>query len=77
MADWTEDFDEWTATPEEFVDAGKQVLVRVHQTMRGQGSGVPVEGDSWFLFTVQEDKIERLTIHAREAEALEAAGLSE
>jgi hypothetical protein len=43
----------------------------------GQSSGVPVEGDAWFLFAVPEGKIQRLTIHATEAEALKAAGLQE
>ena len=77
VAEWIENFDDWTATPEEFLDSGDQVLVRVHQTMRGQGSGVPVEGDAWFLFSVREGKISRFVIHAREMDALEAAGLSE
>jgi hypothetical protein len=77
VAEWAEDFEDWTVIPEEFLDAGGEVLVRIHQPMRGRGSGVPVEGDSWFLFAVGEGKIQRLTIHAREAEALEAAGLSE
>ena len=42
-ADWTEDFEDWSASPEKFVDAGGHVLVRVHQTARGATSGVPVE----------------------------------
>ena len=76
-AEWTEDFEEWTATPEEFLDAGMQVLVRVHQTARGERSRVPIEGDAWFLFTMREGRIVRVTIHARKKEALEAAGLEE
>ena len=28
-ADWIEGFEEWTATPEGFIDAGDYVLVRV------------------------------------------------
>ena len=76
-ADWTEDFEEWTVSPVEFVDAGDQVLVRVHQTARGKGSGVPVEGDNWFLYALHEGMVTRVTFYAREADALEAAGLSE
>ena len=76
-AEWIEDFEEWTATPEEFLDAGEQVLVRVHQTARGAGSGVPVEADAWFVFAMRDGEIARLSIHTREAEALEAAGLQE
>ena len=42
-ADWVEGFDDWKATPEEYVEAGETVLVQVHQAARGKGSGVPVE----------------------------------
>ncbi len=76
-ADWIEGFQEWTATPEGFIDAGDHVLVRVRQTARGEGSGVPVESDFWFVFGLRRGKIARLTFHVRESEALEAAGLSE
>ena len=76
-ADWIEGFEEWTATPEGFIDAGDYVLVRVLQTARGKESGVPVESDFWFVFGLREGKIARLSFYVRESEALEAAGLSE
>jgi ketosteroid isomerase-like protein len=41
LADWTEGFDQFSATAEEFIDAGDRVIVRVHQRARGRGSGVP------------------------------------
>jgi ketosteroid isomerase-like protein len=75
-ADWIEDFEEWTVTPKEFIDGGDSVLVRVHQTARGEKSGVPVESNIWFAFEMRRRKIARLSFHLREAEALEAAGLS-
>jgi ketosteroid isomerase-like protein len=76
-ADWIEDFDDWTVAPEAFIDAGDSVVVRVHQTARGERSGAPVEGLAWFVFHIRGGKIARLSIHLREAQALEAAGLSE
>ena len=76
-ADWTEDFEDWSASPEKFVDAGDHVLVRVHQTARGATSGVPVESHFWFVFTLRAGKIARLSFHVTEADAREAAGLSE
>jgi ketosteroid isomerase-like protein len=76
-ADWIEDFDDWTVRPEAFLDAGDSVVVRVRQAARGERSGVPVEGLAWFGFGVRGGKIAHLSIHLREAEALEAAGLSE
>jgi ketosteroid isomerase-like protein len=76
-ADWIEDFDDWTVRPEAFLDAGDSVVVRVRQAARGERSGVPVEGLAWFVFDVRGAKIAHLSIHLREAEAFEAAGLSE
>jgi ketosteroid isomerase-like protein len=76
-ADWTEGFEEWTAAPDEFIDGGNSVLVRVHQTARGEKSGVPVESDIWFVFEIRGRRITRLSFHLRKAEALEAAGLRE
>jgi ketosteroid isomerase-like protein len=77
LADWTEGFDEFSATAEEFIDAGDSVIVRVHQTARGQTSGVPVEADFWFLHTLGNAKVTRVDIFASKAPALEAAGLRE
>jgi ketosteroid isomerase-like protein len=76
-ADWIEGFEEWTVTPEEFIEGRDSVLVRVRQTARGEKSGVPVESNIWFAFEMRGGKIARLGFHLREAEALEAAGLSQ
>jgi ketosteroid isomerase-like protein len=76
-ADWIEGFEDWTVTPREFIDGGDSVVVRVHQTARGEKSGVPVEGDIWFVFEIRGSKIARLSFHMREGEALEAAGLAD
>ena len=76
IAEWVEDFDEFTATPEELIDANdQQVIVRVHQTAVGAQSGAPIEGDFWFVHTLKEGKVTRLDMFAGKAQALEAAGL--
>jgi uncharacterized protein len=75
-ADWTEDFSEWSVIPEEFIDAGDRVLVRVRQMARGKASGIPVEGEFWFVFEVRGKKAAKLSFYIRREEALEAAGLS-
>jgi len=77
LADWTEGFDQFSASAEEFIDAGDSVIVRVHQRARGHGSGVPVEADFWFVHTLSDGKITRLDMFASKGPALEAAGLSE
>jgi ketosteroid isomerase-like protein len=76
-AEWTEGFSEWAVVPEEFTDAGNFVVVRVHQVVRGEASGVPVEAAFWFVFEVGDAAITRLSFYVREDEALEAAGLRE
>jgi hypothetical protein len=39
------DFEEWSYSSEEYIDAGDRVVVRVNQSGRGQASGVRVEAD--------------------------------
>jgi hypothetical protein len=45
LAGWVEDFEEWSYSFEEYIDAGDRVVVRVNQSGRGQASGVRVEAD--------------------------------
>ena len=77
LADWTEGFDQFSLSAEEFIDADDSVIVRVHQRARGQSSGAPVEADFWFVHTLSDGKITRLDMFASKGPALEAAGLSE
>jgi ketosteroid isomerase-like protein len=76
-ADWTEGFSEWSVIPEEFIDAGDRVLVRVRQMARGVASGIPVEGDFWFVFEMRGKRVAKWSFYIRRDAALEAAGLSE
>jgi uncharacterized protein len=76
-ADWTEDFSEWSVIPEEFVDAGEFVLVRVRQMARGEASGIPVEGKFWFVLQMRGNRVAKVSFYIRRDAALEAAGLSE
>jgi ketosteroid isomerase-like protein len=77
IANWTEQFEDFQQTAEEFTDAGDQVLVRVLQRARGRGSGVPVEAHFWIVHLVEGGKVTRVELFDDEARALEAAGLSE
>ena len=73
LADWTEDFVDWTYEPTEFVEVDDKIAVKVHQTASGAQSGVPVESDLWFVFGLRNGKIARLSFHLDREEALEAA----
>jgi ketosteroid isomerase-like protein len=76
-ADWTEGFSDWSVIPEEFIDAGSSVLVRVRQIARGEASGISVEGEFWFVFEVRRSELSKLSFYNRRTDALEAAGLRE
>jgi ketosteroid isomerase-like protein len=67
----------WSVTPEEFIDAGDQVVVRVAQEAHGEQGGAPVKAVFWFVYTVGDGQIVRLGMFAEKGEALEAVGLRE
>ena len=75
--DWAESFDELGMTGEQFIDAEDKVVVRSLHKSRGAESGVPVETDIWYVWTVHAGKAKRVDIFNDRSEALEAAGLSE
>jgi ketosteroid isomerase-like protein len=77
LADWNERFTDLSATAEEFIEAGDQVVVRNRQVARGETSGAPVESEFWFVYTLSAGKIVRQDYYTDRAEALEAVGLSE
>jgi ketosteroid isomerase-like protein len=77
IANWTEQFEHFQQAPEEFIDAGDRVVVRVLQRARGRGSGVPVEGHFWLVHMLEAGQVTRVDLYDNEADALEAAGLSD
>ncbi len=77
IAEWVEDFDEFTFSADEFIDANDdQVVVRIHQTATGSRSGAFIEGDFWFVHTLRGAKVVRLDMFASRAKAFECAGLN-
>ena len=58
-------------------DLGDTMLVALRVRGRGAGSEVPIEQRSWHVVTHRDARVIRLRAFLREAEALEAAGLSE
>jgi len=77
VSNWTDQFEDFRQRPEQFIDAGDRVVVRVLQTARGRGSGVPVEALFWLVHVLDGGKVTRVELFDNEAAALEAAGLSE
>ena len=65
-------------TGEEYIDTARdRVIARVHQAAYGEHSGVRVEADFWFVWTLHDAKIIGLVMYMSKAQALQAAGLSE
>jgi uncharacterized protein len=74
---WLESWDEYWVIPEQFIDAGDQVVVPYRAVGRGRGSGIDVETRLVHVWTIREGKVVRMEIFSEFSEALEAAGLRE
>ena len=77
MSDFLEQWDRLTIEAERFRPVGDTVLVRAVQRGAGKASGAATEVRYSQLFTFRGRKIVRVESILDEAEALEAAGLSE
>jgi ketosteroid isomerase-like protein len=76
-AEWLEAWDEHTMEAARVWDAGNFVFVVTRESGRGKISGVPLETESIFVYTLSQDTIVRIQIFGSEREALEAVGLAE
>jgi ketosteroid isomerase-like protein len=74
---WFEGFDEYGAKLERIVDCGDRVFVAVREEGRGAISGATVGATNYQVITFREGKVLRYQEFYDEADALEAAGLSE
>jgi ketosteroid isomerase-like protein len=73
-----ETFDELTLVPQETIDAGEHVAVRLRHHGRGKGSGVEIDTKLYHQVTTFRDgTMVRIEYFASWPEALEAAGLRE
>jgi ketosteroid isomerase-like protein len=65
------------AEPVRMQDLGDTVLVEVHLSAVGRGSGVPVERVTWNVFEVVDGKATSGTVYTSKEQALKAVGLEE
>ena len=61
--------------PEEFIDAGDQIVVPFRLSAKGRGTGIKVEQRAIGVWTMRNGKAVSLMTYADKAKALEAAGL--
>ncbi len=62
---------------EEFIDAGDEVVVLLHEYRRGRGSGIELETKTAVVVAVRGGRVVRMQGYMDRGAALEAAGLSE
>ena len=75
-----EDLEAWEERrleAEEFIDAGDEVVVLVHEYRRGRGSGIELETDTAVVCAVSRGRIVRMQGYMDRHAALEAAGVRE
>ena len=76
----SEDLEAWEERrlePEEFLDAGEDVVVLLHEYRRGKGSGVELETETAVVVTVSGGRVVRIQGYMDRAAALAAVGLSD
>ena len=69
-------FEETTAEPRRFIDAGESVVVPNVAHMRGRG-GIEVSARSAIVFTFRSHRITRMCLYQETDEALKAVGRAE
>jgi ketosteroid isomerase-like protein len=68
-------FDGLTLSPEEYVDAGDQVVVVFRFQGVGRGSGIEVDEQLAHRWSIRDGKAVRMDVHSSREEALRAAGV--
>jgi ketosteroid isomerase-like protein len=78
FAYWPEQWDDYRIEMRGVIaDPGDYVVVGTRERGRGKQSGVDVEAEFTFVFTVRDEKVTELRTFVGESQALEAVGLSE
>jgi ketosteroid isomerase-like protein len=75
-----EDLEAWEERrlePQRFLHIDDRVVVLMREYRRGRGSGIEVETDTAVVFTVRQGRVTLIQPYMDQAQALEAAGLSE
>lgn len=73
MTEWTGEWEDYLFELRGMRDFGDCVLVAGTQRGRGRGSGVQVEGDVYFVFTLRAGKVVRWEMFQSEQQALDTA----
>jgi ketosteroid isomerase-like protein len=77
LTDWLDVWEDYSIAIERVRDAGDAVIVVTRERGQGAGSGVPIDDEVTFVFTVEQAKVVRWQMFHTEPEALAALGLEE
>jgi ketosteroid isomerase-like protein len=72
---WDGTWDALETIPDEFIDGGQHVLVTVHYSARGRGSGIKYEERLVDVYTFGDGQCVRKHEFRERSEAIETAGL--
>jgi ketosteroid isomerase-like protein len=72
MREWTGTWDDYSIEVLGMREVGDSVLVSLRQRGRGKGSGIAMDAEVHFVFTVRGDKLTRWRMFPSEREALDA-----
>ena len=77
LGEWAEAWDEYSFEVLKVRDVGDVVLATARQRGQGKLSGVPVDYEVTFAFSLRDGKIVRLQMFGAEQQALDAFGVAE
>ena len=77
FVDWRQEWTEYEFEIVRFQDLGDRVLTVERNRATGKRSGIPVDMETFSLWTLRNGKVARWQGYVSETEALEAAGLTE
>jgi ketosteroid isomerase-like protein len=56
---WASSWESMEMTPEEFIEPGDQVVVAVHYSGRGRGSGIEFDATTYDVYTLRDGRCVR------------------
>ena len=73
--DWAAAWSEWSAEPEDYIDAGEKVIAVLRVKATGRGSGVALERQDAIVYAMRDGLVARMDYYNSKQQALEAVGL--
>jgi ketosteroid isomerase-like protein len=76
LQDWSAAWSEFSMEPEEFLDAGDEVVMFVRMKATGVSTGLTLERQDAIVLAVHDGKVVHLDYYNNRADALKAVGIA-